>query len=185
MSRTEIKVDSKLLQDVIKKCEGAKTYSSHSALFTDVANSYNSERGILPEVSSQLVGLRVKGLSIPLITQKGKKGRAKGFRPTGIKVPRADKLAANPDTRSVLDGIRKEIINTVKSQSDGKGDPTRFLNIVDKMEAGSITAAVKINCLLCSNLQPVEIKNCQCGPGAAVPCGMWLIRPYQNQTENE
>jgi hypothetical protein len=175
VARTKINIDKALLVKTIETCENGKNYTTQSELFNDVAQMYNNECGSLPKINAQLVYLRVPEFGIVLKTPKGKRGRAAGCRPValnGTKVTRAEKIEANPEAKKVLDSIRREIKITTKS--------SHFLALVDKLESGSLTAAIKLKCLDCTNFQKDEVRNCEC-----YSCPLHIIRPYQKNKQEE
>lgn len=182
MARTKIQIDETWLRKVIKECEESKVYTARSALFQDVANKYNQNLpiiGLPATINAQLVYLRVNELGIDLATPKGKRGRSAGFRPTGVKVSRSAKIASNEQAKKSLDAIRKDL-NRGMLRNPKEKPGAVYLPLVDKMEQGSLRAAIKMMCLQCTNFQKEEIKHCEC-----VGCALYHIRPYQNNEKSE
>jgi hypothetical protein len=160
MARPSIAVDQVRLALAVSTCEAAGNYTTRQQLWQDVALAYGG-------VSPAWVYLKVEELNIPVKTPKGKKGRQKGQAiNTGVKIGRGAKFAKKPEIKAAF----KELEKIVKQEQKG-----RFLPIFNKMVAGSMKAAVKLNCLECSNFQTAEIKYCPC-----VACPMYAFRPYQN-----
>lgn len=173
MARTKVVIDEALLRRVIKETEEAKHYTARSALFNDVSSAYNQRiTGSMKPLNGQLVYLRVRELGIELKTPVGKRGRAAGFVNTGVRVPRADKLAGSKDAKATFSAIRDEL----KLQYEDGSSAKRFLPLVDKMESGSLKAAIKMKCLSCANYDPQEVKACQ-----IILCPLLPFRPYKTK----
>lgn len=171
MARTKITFDEKLLRDVIKEVEGANIYTAHSTLFEDVSSAYN-KKSTVGQLNPQVIRLRVNELGIELKTPKGKRGRAAGcVINSGVKVPRADKIAGNKQAQATLVQLRKEL--KTKYSNDNK-DNARFLPLVDKIEQGSMKAALKLMCLQCVDYDTKEVAMCNC-----TSCPLHIFRPYK------
>lgn len=180
MARTKIEINECMLKRIIQQCEAAKPYTARSALYEDVSSAYNLENRVnstgLKDINQQLVYLRVKELNIDLKTPVGKRGRSAGcVINTGIKVPRADKIAKDKGAQVVLANLRKEL--KTKYINDNK-DNSRFLPLVTKIEQGSMKAAIKLMCLQCSDYDTKEVAMCQC-----TTCPLHILRPYKNKQD--
>lgn len=162
MTRTRIAIDKNELVTVINQCEALQSYPTRGKLFEAVAKSYTEIYKV--SVSPAFVYLKTKEWAIPMTTPLGKKGRAAGCpHPvlSGPRQSRADKLSN--------DSVKLEALTSL-----GKIIPERFLPVFKKLKAGSLTAAIKLKCLDCSDYQSIEVKNCECRE-----CSLWVIRPYQ------
>ncbi len=174
MARTKIKVDETLLRKIIAEKESNNKYTARSALYNDVASSYNEQSNI--KINGQIVYLRVGELNIDLKTPVGKRGRAAGcVINTGVKVPRAEKLAKSSDAQKTFEALRKEL----KVKYDSKHDNTRFLPLVQKMQDGSLKAATKLMCLSCANYSTQEVAMCE-----ILSCPLHPFRPYKGKSNN-
>lgn len=176
MARTKVNINECMLRRIIQQCEAAKPYTARSALYEDVSAAYNLENKVnatgLKDINQQLVYLRVKELNIPLKTPVGKRGRSAGcVINSGVKVPRADKIAGNKQAQDTLVQLRKEL--KTKYSNDNK-DNARFLPLVDKIEQGSMKAALKLMCLQCVDYDTKEVAMCNC-----TSCPLHIFRPYK------
>jgi len=171
VSKKTIIIDKPLFLQIIQTLENETAFSNRSGLFEQVANHYNAQKNAgLKEITASVVYLRVKDWSIELKTPKGKRGRVKGAPvPEGFggkgKRSRKEKFAKKPWIHQNYEAIRKEL------RSDEK--TLRFLPVVDRAEAGSVTAMVKLNCLQCCCWETTEIKHCNS------VCAFLPVRPYQ------
>lgn len=162
-------VDKKVLQKVITEVESAGLPRTWAELFASVAELYN-KRTAQNAGPATLQALAIKeGLKIQ--TPKGKKGFRGGERTPSVRTPKADKFAANTSVVRAFEGLRESIPVAVRK---------RFLPVVERAEAGSRTAAVKLKCLDCSGYNTAEIKHCPCDT-----CSLWAFRPYQGTEQVE
>ncbi len=145
------------LEKVVQEIEASNTFTNRSALFKAISET-DWAKGHKKPLTSSVVMLRINEFNIPLKTPKGKKGAGlDGARRTGAT---RERKKANP---TVIAELRRA---TPKSRH----------RLVDKIETGSIAAAVKLMCIQCSNYQNEEIKNC-----TVITCALHSIRPYQNR----
>lgn len=173
MARNKISVDENMLRKIILDKENNNTYSARSVLYNDVALEYNQNKET--KINGQLVYLRVKELNIPLKTPLGKRGKTTGLKPSGIRVSRATKLASDTSANETFRLLRQEM--RTKYSDEKKAASARFLPLVNKMEQGSLKAAIKVMCLSCCNYEPTEVKACQ-----VLSCPLHYIRPYKGKT---
>lgn len=170
--KTAFKFDLVLLKTIIENCEQEKIYSTHSALFQDVALKYNQQKSGGKDINGPLVGLRVKELGIELKTVKGKRGRAPGEKIGGVKVPREQKFAASPQITKHF-AAAERILKADKMYA-------KYGGLLEKAKKGSVNAAIRLGCLFCSNYQPLEIKEC----AAIGVCPVWHLRPNKSDNDN-
>jgi hypothetical protein len=52
--------------------------------------------------------------------------------------------------------------------------PARYRRLVDKVEDGSLQAAIDLKCLDCSDYQVAEVRHC-----TVTGCPLYSVRPYQ------
>jgi hypothetical protein len=157
MLRIETRLDPAELQAAVSALEAVGSFPSRSALWqalaqTDWARQWGLSAGALQRRASRL--------------------------PIVIRTPDARKTSREPSATSNL------------ANSTGKGHlakfprtplpvlradvPARFHRLVDRVENGSLRAALDLKCLECSAWQPVEVRLC---PIEA--CPLHHRRPYQ------
>ena len=61
-----------------------------------------------------------------------------------------------------------------------KRTPYQYQSVIDRIEKGSRSEAVRLNCLECSGWAIDEVRNCPC-----IHCAMYFFRPYQEKEELE
>ena len=144
---------------------------------TAVTELYNSGKlgEITDEITPSIVGLRIKAWNIPIKTVAGKKGGDgshlhAGRAMRGPRVSRADKLKSNPEVQKGIKQLRAEINSIPEAR--------RFLPIVDAMVKGSMSKAVKLKCIECSNYQTSEVRDC-----VILSCPLFPFRPYQKKVK--
>ena len=166
-------VDREKLWKAVQTVEAKGPLPSLKMLQEAVATEYNDTA--IDEITYSIVGLRIKEWAIPILTKPGKRGGpmtkahkaalAKG-RKMG-RTSRADKFKANESVCAALNVLEK---NT----------PERFHSLVEKVREGSMSAAVKLNCLDCSGYITAEVRLCQ-----IKQCPMYAFRPYQGAIQEE
>ena len=164
MSRRTIVVDKKKLQSAINEAETNGPLKNLSALYTKVEKIYNGMDKIAEPVTMAVVGLRIKEFKLKHVTVAGKKGRAAGFGGgnSGPRVTKAEKFKESKRAQKALKALREV------------AEEDRFMAIIDRIEAGSRAAAVKLKCIECCGYQPSEVKKCAC-----YHCPLFLFRPYK------
>lgn len=165
MGRSTIVFEQDKLASAINAVESRNTFPSRDAMFSAAIESYKTEFGGMngDRLTNILVYQRVKQWNIPLKTAAGKKGRV-----AGVKVERKPR-ATIPSTNRGVVALLTQIKTNAPAEMRG-----RLNDLVSKMQGGSLKAAVKLNCLNCSNYQREEIKHCEC-----LECPLWTIRPYK------
>ena len=178
MSKTPIEINKELFLQIIQDLENRETFANRSKLFEAVVADYNKLKADnLKAITPPIVYLRTNEWEVELKTPKGKRGRQKGAPvPEGFggkgKRSRKEKFAKKPWIHQNYEAIRKEL--RFLAAADSKDEKLlRFLPVVDRAEAGSITAMVKLNCLHCCCWQTTEIKHCNS------VCAFLPVRPYQ------
>ena len=173
--KTPFPVDRKALKASILAVESNGPKSNRTALYEEVANHYNAAVNPAKFLTHSVVGLRIKEWKLTVETPVGKRGRsamtedqkAAMAAGRGNRRGRGEKFAANNAIVSSLNEMEK---NT----------PERFLPIVEKIKAGSMSAAVRLHCLECSGFVTSEVRNCVC-----TSCALFAFRPYQGAVEVE
>jgi len=160
MSRAKINIDKVDLVKKIDELEANGPLENRGMLFAKLAELF--------DVSTATIYNRFRELNLSAKTPLGKKGRAKGT----VVVREA----------GVISDTDKASFARLKQHM---GKPLNKL--VDKVQAGSKTAAIKLMCIECSggltedkdgSLSKIPaklIKDCGC-----LQCPLWTLRPYQN-----
>lgn len=167
--RSSIAVDRSLLEKTIIDLEANQEFKNLSHLYIAVADEYNKQSNA--KITNAIVYLRVKEWEIPVRTAKGKIGAPKGHNPSINRKSRSEKFSKDPKFASVFKELRQSLI---------RNDAQRFLPLVDRIEKGSMKAAVQLHCLDCCAFQTKEVRNC-----TAFICPQWAFRPYQKITEEQ
>ena len=169
MSRRSISVNRQLLVSSISEAEKDGPLANRITLANKVAEIYNSKT-IAETVTHSVVTLRIKEWNLTVKTPVGKRGRAAGIALTdeqkaamknGRQGGRAAKFAKNEDIQNSFESMYQRFDSAYKP-------------LIDRAKNGSLKAAVKLQCLDCSNFQSNEIKNCACNH-----CPLYPFRPYQ------
>lgn len=153
MGRTKIQIDKSEFISKIKELESNQKFSNRN----DLANAVSEHMNITPAV----VLLRIKEFDVQLQTPKGKRGRQPGT-----------KLSAEHKQAMSNGRSSKRVIGNIKELR--KEFPESRQGLLDKVEKGSLSAAIKAMCLSCTQYQTVEIKNCSCES-----CPLHSFRPYK------
>lgn len=166
MARKKLEVNKVTLQRAVEKAEENGSLSKLSELYEKVAENYNLSQH--ENITSSIVGLRIKEYKIETKTKPGKRGREKMTDKQKAamqqnRTSKAEKFSNSPVALKILNNMRKDV-------------PERFQSVVEKVTEGSRTAAVKLKCLECSGYQTPEVRHC-----TAIQCPLWLFRPYQGK----
>lgn len=148
MGRTKKEVDPEALKQLILKLESERQFANHNELFKTVG----AELKLTPSV----IYLRVKEFDIPLKTPKGKKGN-----PNLGDVIKTGKKPKNTDPKAAA-ALQKE------ANHFGYGA------LAEKALAGSLKSCIKLNCILCTQNDKNEIRNCQ-----VFNCAFFNVRPFK------
>ena len=168
--RRKLEVDRACLQKAIKMVEREQEFTTLGSMHEAAAEQYNKLPGVPEKIKTSVVGLRIKEFGLECKTKPGKRGQHMiGKRPAGsrTRTSKADKFKSDPAIQRAFEEMRK-------------GVPERFLPVIEKVEAGSRTAAVQLKCLDCCCWQTAEVRKCEC-----FGCSLWAFRPYQGSNEVE
>lgn len=179
MSKPVTKVDQKLLARAIERAEEDGPLRNLSELWKAASQIYNELVGDkdLKPISPSVVYLRAGEWKLPYVTKAGKKGRqgpmseeykaamAAARAAGGGRKSKAEKFAADPAKVAWIKRLRETV-------------PSRFQPLVDQVEGGSRSAAVKLHCLECSAFVTSEVRQCVCNQ-----CPLFGFRPYQGAVE--
>jgi hypothetical protein len=165
-----IEVDKDKLTAAIQEAEKDGPLKNLSELWQAAAEIYNktADRAITHSV----VYLRAKEWEIPHQTVGGKRGGdGSQLRNRGPRKSRGEKLAGNEEAQQCFAKLR-EITEA--------HEVPRYLPLIEKIEKGSMAAAVKFHCLECCAFVTKEVRLCGCQE-----CALWPFRPYQHQVEED
>jgi len=173
MGRRTIEVNKELLTKCVTDAEVSQTFNTQNDLWKKVAELYNAANP--PEqITFSVVCLRVSQWEIPYTT-KSAKGRRKGGTLSD------EQKAAMKAGRSKGSRVRfssKEAEKSIQILRDHT--PERFWPLVNRIAKGSRAAADKLFCIECMGYQTGEVKKC-----TSLGCPHYLLRPYQNGSEDE
>lgn len=173
MARTATVVDRTRLVQAIEKAEAGGVFSTRNELYDAAAKLYGDEK-----VSPSVVYLRIKEWGLVCKTPIGKRGRKDLGAIKGAprnRVPRAQKFKA-PAKRAAIAALRHAVSGPIRYQDGSTNDTSKYLPVVNRVEAGSMKAAIKLKCLDCCAYDKEEIKHCACSS-----CPLFLFRPFQGK----
>lgn len=170
MARVTVFVDRALLVKCLLDVEKDGPLANLSQLYNKTAELYNKDAQT--PITHSVVMLRIKEWGIVVQTKPGKKG------PKGMSSEhKAAMLTARGARKTRAEKIKKYASNLEKMRSL---TPKVFLPLVDAMENGSLTAAVKRNCLECSHWERKEVRNC-----VIDTCSFYPFRPFQGKEDED
>lgn len=173
MAKTAIEVDRDLLVSCIEEVEGKGPLATQKDVWEKSAKMYNGRTG-LSEITPSIVGLRVKTWNVSVKTQSAR-GRGKGPMSEAHKKAL---LAGRGKRRSKADKFQESSVAQQALADLRQSTPERFQPVLDKIENGSRSEAVKLHCLECSGFQTSEVRKCK-----ITRCALYLFRPYQGSLE--
>jgi hypothetical protein len=156
MSKKAIVLDKVEFQKIVTDLESSKQFVSRGALWQAVEESEWAKKLTPRPLTAQVAMLKAKELNLAIKTVLGKRGNANLA--TVARGPRKAKR------------ISLEIVESMK-----KHFPENLHSTIDKAAAGSMKAAIKLNCIECSGFVKKEVALCQ-----IQTCPMWTYRPYKN-----
>ena len=173
MAKVAIPVDRERLVNAIRQIEAGGPLKNQGVLWKKAAEFYN--RGADRPITFSVVALRVREWKIEVKTQPGKKGRQGPMTEEQKAKMQAARAAAGPR------GSKPKLKNIDEIFAEQrKSTPEEFHPLLEKAQAGSKVAAVKLKCLDCAAWQKSEVA--QCG---ILGCALYHIRPYKKFKENE
>jgi hypothetical protein len=170
-------VDREKLQSAIQQAEANGPLGGMTQLWKKVSDIYNV---VVPDapISSTVVYLRATDWKLEYKTQPGKKGRSgpmteeqkaamAAARSSMVRRSRGEKMACLSGASKHFETLRKIT-------------PKSFQGLVDKVEKGSLTAAIKLMCIQCMGFEKKNVWDCR-----GLTCPMYLHRPYQKAEDAE
>ena len=153
-------VPVKDLQKAITEVEEANKFDTQKALWEAVADT-DWAKSFKPPLTFSVISSRVRQNKLTVATPPGKKGGG-GFKPgmsRGVKKSGAERMIPFADSLKAIEDVT----------------PARFSSLMEKVKAGSRSAAMNLKCLDCVAFQTKEVKLCP-----STNCPLWPFRPYQN-----
>lgn len=173
MAKVAIPVDRERLVSAIRQVESGGPLVNQGVLWKKVAEIYN--RGAERDITFSVVALRVRDWKIEVKTKPGKKGRSGPLTEEQKAAMQAARAAAGPRGSAK----RKKIKNLDEIFAEQrKNTPKEFHHLVDKAQAGSKVARLKLMCLECAAWQKGEVARC-----GILKCHNYQDRPYQKFKE--
>jgi hypothetical protein len=159
-------------QQVVSDLESARVFPHRRALWSALAaTQWAREQGLSPgALRQQARRLKVRVSTPPnphRVRLRIQEDRAEAVEPT--QAPDFGSEPCPPATSAR--GTTKERVPLPVLRSY---TPAKFQPLVDRIEDGSIRAAVKLKCLECSSYQVEEIRLC-----TVTGCPLHSVRPYQ------
>ena len=171
MAKKPIQVDRAILENAIQVAEKENKFSTLTALWQDVAKRYNNTAMPTKPLSESVVMIRAKEWKLNYETKPGKRGGDGSQLIRAPRTTRANKFKRRKDSPDAFTAMRKRLqVNNSE----------RFLPLIERIEQGSLTAAVKLHCLDCCAYQTPEVRRC-----GDISCGLFLFRPYQGAVEED
>lgn len=184
MAKIKVEVDKNKLQAAINTAEFNGPLSGRTVLWQEAATIYNAAAQAegMKDITASVVYLRFKEMGLTCATPLGRVGAPmtderkdqmrqalKNRQTTGVRMSRADKMAALPDAAEHFARLRKIV-------------PEQYQGLVNRVEKGSLTAAIKLHCILCVGCEAVRVSINTC---KGLSCPMYLHRPYQHVTDDD
>lgn len=155
MGRTKVTVDEAELRQVVNELEEKNSYANRSYLFKAIAETEWAKNG---KYTVSVISNRITEFKIEVKTEKGRVGG-------GVKNP---------------GGTRKTRVVPAKNlRALAQIVPERFKGALKKLEKGSLTAAIRLKCLDCTDYQRAEIVACP-----IISCALHHVRPYKGSPES-
>lgn len=172
--RTEVNRDE--LQNAINQVETANggAFANRSLLHAAVANTEWAKNNKPKPVTESVVLLRIAEFNIQPLTPVGQRGRKPGFKmdparsSTGspMKPRKRKSVTTNERSAKIFSNLEENL-------------PPRFHKLIKRAQAGSKSAAIKLNCVVCVGGESVaqNVRGC-----TATACSLYPFRPYQTLT---
>lgn len=164
MGRIKLQISKEDLLKQINNVETEREFRNRNELAEYIANTDWGKNFKPKPITASVVILRIEEFNLGSVikTPKGKRGRQSGI---ALSAEQKAAMQAGRQQKS----ISKDFIDRLK-----KNTPVTFHNVINRIQSGSIKAAIKLHCLQCSGYERNEVKHCQC-----LTCPLYAIRPYQ------
>lgn len=164
MGRTKIEIDREVLLHKIHGIESVNKFTTRQQLAEAVANTDWARNYNPKPITASVVLLRIKDFKLDdyIKTPKGKRGRAKGY-------------VLSPEQKTAMQAGRGKANFVCGNIGELRKDfPESRQGLLDKVENGSLKAAIKAQCLSCCCQVTDEIRNC-----TVMKCPLYSFRPYK------
>lgn len=177
MAKQKTEVDRAKLQAAIDKAEEKGPLMGRTNLWLAVSAIYNADNPPAP-ITPSVVYLRFEEMNLTCKTPVGKKGRSGPMteeqkaamaeaRQSVVRKSRGEKMASLPGAEKHFQTLRDIT-------------PKSLHGLVDRVEKGSLTAAIKLLCVQCMGFEKKNVWDCR-----GFTCPMYLHRPYQKAGDSE
>lgn len=160
MGRVKLEVAKEKLISVITEIEANGSFINRSALADAIANTEWAKNYNPRPITTSVILSRIDEYNIELKTPKGKRGRQSGVSLT------------DDQKKKMMEGRNQK--NKMSLNELRKATPEKRKGLVNKIENGSRSAAMKLMCLFCTDHNTQEIKHCTISK-----CPLFSFRPYQ------
>lgn len=161
--RKPIEINREEFQVVIRELEEKNVFPNRSALWAVLEHTEWARTRSPRPLTAQVAMMKAEEFGLEIKTEKGKRGRTKGEKPPASS-GRRKKSFSLPMLESGVPVEERE----------------KLAKTLEKAANGSLKARIKLNCLNCTNWQPVEVRMCE-----ARNCPMWDVRPYKDAKKLE
>jgi hypothetical protein len=161
------------MQAQVDALEATQTFSSRKALWHALAQTpWAKER----EMTVRGLETKARRLGVVVQTPKGIGHRfVGGAAEPGYQPDRPDEEASVPsESREKCGAVRKLAPQRLPLPLLRRVVPVRHHRLVDRVELGSLRAAIDLKCLDCSDYQITEVRHC-----TVTACPLHGVRPYQ------
>jgi hypothetical protein len=161
MAKKKLLIDKDVFQRVVEQLESANTFPNPSSLWKAVENTEWAKGQVPRPLTAAVAYMRAKEFGIVCATKPGKRGGTMteariAKLHTGGRRPRSEKMKSFTPTFAEMRATY----------------PVTLLPLIERMEKGSLKAAVTLKCLECCGFIRAEARNCAC-PG----CSLYPFRP--------
>ena len=180
MARVAIEVDKQRLILAIQMAESNGPLRTQNDVWIEAAKLYNTnlpQLGDWKQITHSVAMLRATTWGIELKTLSAR-GQGRKMSPEhiasmqanrGARVSRKERFAKNDQIKESFIALRKRT-------------PINLHTLVDRVEKGSLKAAIRLMCAQCMGHENVakEVRNC-----TSKACPLYAFRPYQKPTDTE
>lgn len=154
--RKKLAITREELQGVVDQLEAETPFTSRAALWQAVAGTEWAKNLIPRPLTAQVAMLRAKELGVTVKTACGEIGKPREGR----------------DKKSFV--LPLKVIEISKRET-----PSKYHDVLERANAGSRKAAMKLKCLECSGWSQNEVAHCE-----IYGCALWQFRPYKRTKPN-
>jgi hypothetical protein len=173
MGGKHIVVDRSKFEAAIAELESQKTFENMFQLQEAVAKS---PYGLSVGIKTGNVYQYIRKWNVQIKTKAGKRGAALARlhdKTNVVKMTRGEKIENDPKAQTWIQGVRREV-KSLCGHNAG-----RFAKVLDRLEKGSLKAAIAVQCITCSGGDTNEVKHCAC-----TACPLYQFRPYKENDDS-